>query len=144
VRRNSDLRDTVEWVYRRKAEWSGSSANLFLDQLRQDFMINVIHTKIYKTNTWSYESDCGDIAAALVTLEDGPWRRFYTIHYDPRWERLSPGQVLLYEVTSVTLAEGMSVDFMTGEYVYKNRLATVQVPLYRVTATPEQMALLQG
>ena len=144
VRRDRELRDLAEWVYRRKAEWSGTSKNLFQDRLRQDFMIHMMHLGVGNWCAWSYETDTDEIAAALVTLDDGAWRRFYTIHHDPLWERLSPGQSLIYEVTRETLAEGMNVDFMTGEYAYKNRLATSQVPLYRVRASPEQMAVQQA
>ena len=36
---------------------------------------------------------------------------------------------MIFDVTRESLAEGLDVDFMTGEYPYKNRLATAMVPL---------------
>ena len=75
-----------------------------------------------------------------MTFRHGGVRHFYTIHHDPRWERLSPGQVMIFDVTRESLAEGLDVDFMTGEYAYKNRLATAMVPLFRVAASVEQLA----
>ena len=47
--------------------------------------------------------------------------------------------MLIFDVTRETLEEGLDVDFMTGEYAYKNRLATALVPLYRVRAGAGQM-----
>jgi CelD/BcsL family acetyltransferase involved in cellulose biosynthesis len=130
----------AEWVYRRKSEWSGESENLFLDKPRQDFMLHIVCEGICDCTVWRYCNSEGDIAAALVTFQHGSFRHFYTIHHDPRWERFSPGQVLIFDVTRESLAEGLDVDFMTGEYPYKNRLATAMVPLFRVAATPGQMA----
>jgi CelD/BcsL family acetyltransferase involved in cellulose biosynthesis len=141
IRRESDLRPIAEWVYRRKAEWSGKSDNLFGDRQRQDFMLHIIENHVCNWCVWSYEDSSGEIAAALVTFRRGQCRHFYTIHHDHRWERFSPGQVLIFDVTRESLAEGLDVDFMTGEYVYKNRLATSMVPLFRVAATAEQMKL---
>ena len=140
VRRDSQLHAIAEWIYRRKAEWSGKSENLFRDQDRQTFMQNIVCSGICDCSIWSYENIGGDVAAALVTFRKGKIRHFYTIHHDPKWERLSPGQVMIFDVTRESLAEGLDVDFMTGEYDYKNRLATAMVPLFRVTASAEQMA----
>jgi CelD/BcsL family acetyltransferase involved in cellulose biosynthesis len=139
--RQQDGRERIaEWVYRRKAEWSGESENLFLDKPRQDFMLHMLRADICDCTVWRYCNSEGDIAAALVTFQHGSCRHFYTIHHDPRWERFSPGQVLIFDVTRESLAEGLDVDFMTGEYPYKNRLATAMVPLFRVAASPGWMA----
>jgi CelD/BcsL family acetyltransferase involved in cellulose biosynthesis len=140
IRREKELRTIAEWVYRRKADWKGKSENLFWDKSRQDFMLSIVCDGVSDCSIWSYEDSYGNVAAALVTFRQGEHRHFYTIHHDPRWERFSPGQVLLYDVTRESLAEGLDVDFMTGEYPYKNRLATGVVPLFRVMATPGQMA----
>jgi CelD/BcsL family acetyltransferase involved in cellulose biosynthesis len=61
-------------------------------------------------------------------------RHCYTIYYDSRWSDFSPGQLLLFEVAARSLAEGLDCDFMTGEYPYKNRVATARVPLFTVQA----------
>lgn len=140
VRREKRLQPIAEWIYRRKAEWSGKSQNLFADRLRQNFMLHIVCNGVVDCTVWSYETVDGDIAAALVTFRHGGIRHFYTIHHDSRWERFSPGQVMIFDVTRESLAEGLDVDFMTGEYDYKNRLATAMVPLFRVTASAEQMA----
>ncbi len=140
VRRESGLQQVAEWIYRRKAEWSGKSRNLFSDSLRQDFMLHIVTNGIGNCIIWSYETSNGEIAAALVTFQLNQSRHFYTIHHDHRWDRLSPGQVMIFDVTRESLAEGFDVDFMTGEYPYKNRLATAMIPLYRVAASAAQMA----
>jgi hypothetical protein len=140
VRQEDELRPIAEWVYRRKAEWSGNSENLFRDQQRQDLMIHIVCSGAAHCTTWSYLTDDDDIAAALVTFQKGSIRHFYTIHHDHRWEKFSPGQVLIFDVTRESLAEGLDVDFMTGEYPYKNRLATGMVPLFRVAVGAGQLA----
>lgn len=140
VRRDTGLRNIAQWIYRRKAEWRGPSENLFRSRRRQNFMLFIIRNELVNCTVWSYEDSVGEVAAALVTFRQGSTRHFYTIHYDPRWERFSPGQVMIFDVTRETLKEGLDVDFMTGEYSYKNRLATSLVPLYRVAASPGQMA----
>jgi len=140
LRQEEGFERIAEWVYRRKAEWSGKSENLFQDKARQDFMLHVVCNGVCNCTIWSYCNPEGDIAAALVTFQHGLCRHFYTIHHDHRWERFSPGQVLIFDVTRESLAEGLDVDFMTGEYPYKNRLATAMVPLFRVAASPGQMA----
>lgn len=139
-RPNSGLQQAAEWLYRRKAEWSGKSVNLFADTVRQNFMLYIVNNNVCNCTIWSYETIEHDIATALVTFQSGQSRHFYTIHHDHRWERFSPGQVMIFDVTRETLAEGLDVDFMTGEYSYKNRLATALVPLYRVASTAAQMA----
>lgn len=140
VRREREMQPIAEWLYRRKAEWSGESENLFCDKQRQNLMLNIVYYDLFNCTTWSYETRDGHIAAALLTFRHGHRRHFYTIHHDPRWERFSPGQVMIFDVTRESLAEGLDVDFMTGEYPYKNRLATAMVPLFRVAANPVQMA----
>lgn len=140
VRRERGLGAIAEWVYRRKAEWSGKSDNLFQDRQRQDFMLYIVCSGVEDCTIWSYEISGGDVAAALVSFRRGQIRHFYTIHHDARWERFSPGQVMIFDVTRETLAEGLDVDFMTGEYSYKNRLATAMVPLFRVEASAAQMS----
>lgn len=140
TRRESGLDRLAEWIYRRKTEWSGASENLFGDRARQDFMLYIVNNNVIDCTVWSYETTDGDIGAVLVTLNHGRRRHFYTIHHEAKWERFSPGQVMIFDVTRESLAEGMDVDFMTGEYAYKNRLATAMVPLYRVEASAQQMA----
>ena len=140
VRQEDGSRPIAEWVYRRKAEWSGKSENLFRDKQRQDLMIHIVHNGVCDCTVWRYLTDDGNIAAALVTFRNESIRHFYTIHHDRRWERFSPGQVLIFDVTRESLAEGLDVDFMTGEYPYKNRLATNMVPLFRVAASAAQLA----
>jgi CelD/BcsL family acetyltransferase involved in cellulose biosynthesis len=140
IKRDQELKTVAEWIYRRKAEWTGASENLFADTQRQNFMLSIILDNVLGCNTWSYEDDNGNIAAALVTFQHEHHRHFYTIHHDDRWEKLSPGQVLIFDVTRESLKEGLNVDFMTGEYPYKNRLATAFIPLFRIAATIEQMA----
>lgn len=140
IRHDGELRTFAEWIYRRKAEWSGNSENLFGDTQRQNFMLHIICSYPTNCEIWTYQCADRDIAAALVTFRHKQRRHFYTIHHDRRWERLSPGQVMIFDVTRESLAEGLDVDFMTGEYPYKNRLATTFVPLFRVAASAEQMA----
>jgi CelD/BcsL family acetyltransferase involved in cellulose biosynthesis len=140
VRRESGLRPIAEWIYRRKADWCGRSENLFADRHRQDFMLDIVCNGVADCTIWSYEDRGCDVAAALVTFRHGGMRHFYTIHHDPRWERFSPGQVMIFDVTRESLAEGLDVDFMTGEYDYKNRLTTAMVPLFRVAASVERLA----
>ena len=133
-------RQAAEWLYRRKAEWCGASTNLFLDRQRQNFMLHILTDGVCRCTVWRYQSSSGETAAVLVSFDHNGCRHFYTIHHDPRWDRFSPGQVMIFDVARESLREGLDVDFMTGEYPYKNRLATTQIPLYRVHATVEQMA----
>ncbi len=137
---DSGLREIGEWIYRGKATWRGQSENLFLNRRRQDFMLFVLCNGLANSTVWSYETLDVEIAAALVTFRQGRTRHFYTIHHDPRWERFSPGQVMIFDVTRESLAEELDVDYMTGEYPYKNRIATAMVPLYRVEASARQIA----
>jgi CelD/BcsL family acetyltransferase involved in cellulose biosynthesis len=141
VRRVKELGQLAEWVYRRKAEWSGESVNLFTEESRQDFMLHIVNGYLVHCTVWSYETRDAEMAAALVTFDHGKKRHFYTIHHDVRWGKFSPGQVMIFDVTRETLMEGLDVDFMTGEYPYKNRLATAMVPLFRVAATAGELAM---
>ena len=80
--------------------------------------------------------------AAVVTLLDRGCRRFYTGWFAPEYEKHSPALALIYEITLQSLAAGLDCDYMTGEQPYKMRLATSSVPLYRVRATPQQLAAM--
>ena len=128
-------RALVRHIYEKKAE-QDAATNLFRDPLRREFMMAI--TAQTQCEIFTYES-VGELVAALVTFRDGNVRRFYTTYFDQRWAKESPGQVLLFEATAESLREGLECDYMTGEYMYKNRFADEMVPLYEVRATPEQM-----
>lgn len=130
-------RALVRWIYEQKAR-QNSEANLFRDSLRRDFMLEICGHPESGCELYTYESG-GDVIAALVTFRDGRVRRFYTTYFDERWSAFSPGQLLLFEATAESLAQGLDCDYMTGEHAYKTRLATDLVPLYAVSVTPEQL-----
>jgi CelD/BcsL family acetyltransferase involved in cellulose biosynthesis len=137
-RRAGSDRDLIRTIYELKGTQGTPESNLFSDPLRREFMVEICAHPETGCEMFSYET-AGQIVAALVTFRDNSWRRFYTVYYDQRWAALSPGQVLLFEITARSLAEGLDCDFMTGEYPYKLRLATDLVPLYCVSATPEEL-----
>jgi CelD/BcsL family acetyltransferase involved in cellulose biosynthesis len=134
----------VRWIYEQKAQQpTGEFANVFADPRRVDFMLAWCCMADRQCEIFCFEAG-SDIVSALVTFRDysnpaAPARRFYTIYFDPRWEKFSPGTVLVYEVARRTLAEGLDADFMTGEQSHKLRMATSSLPLYRVTAQPAAM-----
>lgn len=129
----------VREIYRRKAAQLPGS--LFEDPLRVEFLMNVAlsHPGIFEIFT--LESD-SQMAAALVTLRDGNIRRFYTGWFDPALHKQSPALALICEVTRRSLEEGIDCDYMTGEQPYKLRLASRSTRLYRLYATPQQLAEL--
>lgn len=127
----------VRWIYEQKAQQpTGGFANVFADPQRVDFMAAWCAMAEGDCEIFCFEAG-SEIVSALVTFRDyteSPARRFYTIYFDPRWEKYSPGTVLVYEVTRRTLAEGLDADFMTGEQSHKLRMATAVAPLYKVAA----------
>jgi CelD/BcsL family acetyltransferase involved in cellulose biosynthesis len=125
----------VRHVYEMKAQQDSS---LFRDPLRREFMQAITAQSTTHCEIFTYESAC-ELVAALVTFRDGNVRRFYTTYFDQRWAKQSPGQVLLFEATADSLREGLECDYMTGEYLYKNRFADSMVPLYEVQANPHQL-----
>lgn len=130
----------VRTVYERKAtQFPNEPNNIFLDPHRRDFMALACEAMGDRCEIFTLEYGT-QLVAALVTLRDAEARRLYTIYFDPAWSKFSPGTVLIYEVTARTLAEGLDCDYMTGEYGYKNRLATAMVPLLRVKASAEELA----
>ena len=84
------------------------------------------------------------VVAALVTFIDGRWRRFYTTYHDcnERWTKHSPGLALIHQVVQESLAAGLECDLMTGDQLYKRRLATSNVSLYRVSAPAQKLNAL--
>lgn len=126
-------------IYERKA--AQDSRSLFHDPLRVEFMIYVAGVQPASFEIFTLEHG-PRMGAALVTLRDGDVRRFYTGWFDPGLEKYSPAITLIYEVTRQSLAAGLDCDYMTGEQPYKMRLATASVPLYRLRATPPQLAAL--
>jgi CelD/BcsL family acetyltransferase involved in cellulose biosynthesis len=124
-------------IYSAKAEQSESS--LFHDSERIEFMVSAAGLMPNVFEVFTLENG-GTMAAAVVTLRDGRWRRFYTGWFAPEYEKHSPALALIYEVTRRLLAAGLDCDYMTGEQPYKMRLATSSAPLYRVRATAEQLA----
>ncbi len=130
----------VRKIYDLKAtQFAHEHNNIFLDPHRREFMALACRAMGDGCEIFTLEHGT-HLVAALVTLRDPEARRLYTIYFDPAWSKFSPGVVLIYEVTARTLAEELDCDFMTGEYGYKNRLATAMVPLLRVQATAEQLA----
>ena len=127
-------------IYRAKAEQSERS--LFHDSGRIEFMVSAagLMPDVFEIFTLENGETMG---AAVVTLRDGRWRRFYTGWFAPEYEKHSPALALIYEVTRRSLAAGLDCDYMTGEQPYKMRLATNSVPLYRVRATAEELAAVR-
>jgi CelD/BcsL family acetyltransferase involved in cellulose biosynthesis len=116
-------------------------ASLFHDAERIEFLVSAAALMPDVFEIFTLEQ--GPLmAAALVTLRDGGYRRFYTGWFASEYEKHSPALALIYEVTRQSLAMGLNCDYMTGEQPYKQRLATRQVQLYRVCATPEELATL--
>jgi CelD/BcsL family acetyltransferase involved in cellulose biosynthesis len=126
-------------IYSKKA--AQDPASLFHDSLRVEFIMQAARTAPQCCEIFTLESGA-HLAAALVTWKDGTFRRFYTGWFDPEYRKLSPAMTLLYEVTCQSLASGLNCDYMTGGQPYKLRLATNCVSLYRLCATPEQLAAL--
>jgi CelD/BcsL family acetyltransferase involved in cellulose biosynthesis len=124
----------------KRSHFASDSDNLFRDQHRCEFMVAAAAIEQSRCELFTLEDQAGNYIAGLVTFRDGNVRRCYTIYFHPEWARYSPGIALLYEVTARSLAEGMSCDYMTGEYPYKLRLANGSRPLYRIDASARELA----
>ena len=124
-------------IYAAKAEQSESS--LFHDPARIEFLVSAAAMMPNVFEIFTLENG-ETIAAAVVTLRDAGWRRFYTGWFAAEYHKHSPALALIFEITRQSLAQGLDCDYMTGEQPYKMRLATNSVPLYRVRATAEQLA----
>ena len=135
----------VRWIYQQKAaQLAGNPNNVFADPSRINFMVEMAAQEGARCDVYGFEMD-GSVISSLITLRDDvpgarPVRRYYTTTFDPRRARLSPGIALLYEVARQSLAEGIDVDFQTGEQFHKSRLATRSTQLYRVALSREQVA----
>jgi CelD/BcsL family acetyltransferase involved in cellulose biosynthesis len=124
-------------IYHAKVGQSASS--LFHDADRIEFLVSAAALLPDVFEIFALENGT-EPAAAVVTLRDGGFRRFYTGWFAPEYEKHSPALALIFEITRQSLAEGLDCDFMTGEQPYKMRLATNSVALYKVRATAEQLA----
>jgi CelD/BcsL family acetyltransferase involved in cellulose biosynthesis len=128
-------------IYHHKAEQSDN--NLFTDLGRVEFVLKALALAPAAVDVFTFET-AHALVAALVTLRDGRFRRFYTTWFDQAWAQDSPGTALLFEVTRQSLAEGLDCDYMTGTQPQKQRFATSSVPLFRVEASAEQLARIAG
>ncbi|HKT50762.1 MAG TPA: GNAT family N-acetyltransferase [Candidatus Angelobacter sp.] len=126
-------------IYELKAEQDPQS--LFRDPLRREFMVEAALLQSQRIQIFTLENDCR-LGAALVTLHDPGVRRFYTCWFAPELSKHSPALSLIYEVSRLSLADGLDCDYMTGEQSYKLRLATSAVQLVQVNATSDQLAAL--
>jgi len=115
--------------------------SLFRDPLRLAMLIAMANSKQEKCDVFTLEAG-STLVAALVTFVDGNWRRFYTTYHshDERWAKHSPGLTLIHFTMEDSLANGLDCDFMTGDQPYKRRLATSNIPLYRVSASADALA----
>ncbi len=130
----------VRWLLQQKArQFRDAPNNLFSDARRIEFLAAALSLDPHAAEIFALEQ-AASIVAAVITLRDGETRRFYNSYHDERWARLSPGVALLYEVTHRSLQEGLDCDYMTGTQPHKTRLANASVPLYRVDATPDEVA----
>jgi len=127
-------------IYRLRAAQS-NPGELFSDALRAEFMAAVCRREGAGCKIFALEHG-STLAAALVTFRDSDWRRFYTIFYDHRWARFSPGTSLLFEAARRSLEEGINIDLMTGEQPYKMRLANSTADLFKVSASAAEMRSL--
>jgi len=134
-----DYPGLVRFIYEKKAAQDPKS--LFRDPVRVDFMVSAARNLPGVFEILTLEDEAS-IAAAVVTLRDGHCRRFYTGWFAPELEKHSPALALIYEVTRLSLADGLDCDYMTGEQPYKLRLATSAVQLYRVKATAAELGAI--
>jgi CelD/BcsL family acetyltransferase involved in cellulose biosynthesis len=124
-------------IYAAKAEQSESS--LFHDSTRVEFLVSAAAKMPNVFEIFTLENG-ETMAATLVTLRDGGWRRFYTGWFAAEYQKHSPALVLIFAVTRQSLEQGLDCDYMTGEQRYKMRLATNSVPLHRVSASSEALS----
>jgi CelD/BcsL family acetyltransferase involved in cellulose biosynthesis len=127
----------VSEIYRLRRVQSTASG-LFHDPLRGEFMVAVCGVEGSKCEVFALEHG-STLAAALVTFRDAGWRRCYTIFYDYRWARFSPGVSLLFEVARRSLEQGINLDLMTGDQPYKKRVAPGTQELFKVSASASDM-----
>lgn len=132
----------VSEIYRLRRAQS-SPSGLFHDPVRSEFMVAVCNAEGSRCEVFALERG-STLAAALVTFRDADWRRCYTILYDNRWARFSPGVSLLFEVARRSLEQGMNVDLMTGEQPYKMRVAQSMQDLFKVTASSAELQQLSS
>lgn len=133
----------VRRIYQLKAEqFAGDENNVFRDERRREFMIAIAASERNNCQIFTLEDDAGCMLAALVTFLDRNVRRFYTIYFDPSWAVYSPGVALVFAATAISLEQGLSCDYMTGEYPYKLRFANASRTLYRIEASPSQIAAM--
>jgi CelD/BcsL family acetyltransferase involved in cellulose biosynthesis len=136
-------RALVQRLYQLKCDqFPGDVHNLFRDRTRREFMAEIAAQDEGTCRIYTLQDSVGCIVAGLVTFCDEAIRRFYTIYFDPAWAPYSPGVALVFEVTARSLAQGLSCDYMTGEYPYKMRFANASRLLYRVEASAEELAAL--
>ena len=134
---NGDNPQLLRSIYTGKAAQHSSS--LFHDPVRIDFLISAAALMPELFEIFTLEKDSVP-TAAVVTILDRGCRRFYTGWFAPEYEKHSPALALIYEITQQSLAADLDCDYMTGEQPYKMRLATSSRQLYRVRATPQQLA----
>jgi hypothetical protein len=132
-----DYPGLLQFIYEKKA--AQNSGSLFHDPLRVEFMVEAAKMLPGVFEIFTLEDEAS-IAAAIVTLREAGCRRFYTGWFAPELEKHSPALSLIYEVTRQSLEGGLDCDYMTGEQLYKLRLATNAVQLYRVRASPGELA----
>jgi CelD/BcsL family acetyltransferase involved in cellulose biosynthesis len=122
---------------------ASANTNLFLDLQRCEFMVRAAKLEGRACGIYLLEEG-DDLVAGLVTFRDGGIRRFYTTYLNPQWSHYSPGQALLYEATALSLGDGLTCDYMTGEYSYKLRLANSSRQLFRIEVSSRVLAAIVG
>jgi CelD/BcsL family acetyltransferase involved in cellulose biosynthesis len=133
--------EQVRRIYQLKCDqFAADVNNVFRDERRREFMVAVAALEAENCEVFTLEDGVGCIVAGLVTFLDAGIRRFYTIYFDPEWAAYSPGVALVFEATAISLEQGLSCDYMTGEYPYKMRFANATRMLYRVEASSGQFA----
>ena len=133
--------DQVSRLYQLKCDqFAADVNNVFRDPRRREFMVAVAALEAEKCQVFTLEDTVGCIVSGLVTFLDAGIRRFYTIYFDPKWAVYSPGVALVFEATALSLEQGLSCDYMTGEYPYKLRFANASRMLYRVEASAAQLS----
>jgi CelD/BcsL family acetyltransferase involved in cellulose biosynthesis len=126
----------------KRTHFAADSENIFLDERRGEFMVAAAAMEAGRCEVFTLEQESGTMIAGLLTFCDRAIRRCYTTYFHPAWARYSPGVALLYEVTARSLGEGLSCDYMTGEYPYKMRLANGSRTLYKVQVSASDLAAL--
>lgn len=121
-----ELLDKLQQIHLSRIRSTAGRSSLFQDIMKRKTLREYFLSTDFRVTRFCALLRIGDsIAAYALCVRSGNTVYYWNVAYDPRYEKYSPGKLLLSNLIEWGFVNGVSIlDFMTGDEPYKSEWST--------------------